>query len=171
MERRTDQYGQFLERPLLNMDASGMQQNLQLIIRSGEYHLLAVLNLDDRLLVRAEGELNTGYFQRVLRALGLIREALISRPILHEGEAIGRLDAVWLNKNIYVYLYFIPFLALLLKVMHYYMRQTFIQHDLERQIERARHRGDRAAVHDLTPYLLVLAAVLWLTLFRRRRTT
>ena len=43
--------------------------------------------------------------------------------------------------------------------------------DLERQIERARHRGDRAAVHDLTPYLLALAALLWLTLFRRRRTT
>ena len=134
MERRTDQYRQFLERPLLNMDAGGMQQDLQLIIRSGEYRLLAVLDLDDRLLVRAEGELNAGYFERSLTALGLIREASISRPILHEGEAIGRLDAVWLNKNIYVYLYFIPFLALLLKVMHYYMRQTFIQHGLERQV-------------------------------------
>jgi len=43
--------------------------------------------------------------------------------------------------------------------------------DLARQIERAQHRGDRAAVHDLTPYLLAIAALLWLTLFRRRRTT
>ena len=48
---------------------------------------------------------------------------------------------------------------------------TPINDDLERQIERARHRGDRAAVHDLSPYLLALAALLWLTLFRRRRTT
>jgi hypothetical protein len=42
--------------------------------------------------------------------------------------------------------------------------------DLARQIERARHRGDHAAVRDLTPYLLAVAALLWLTLFRRRRT-
>jgi len=48
---------------------------------------------------------------------------------------------------------------------------TSVVDDLERQIERARHRGDRASVHDLTPYLLALAALLWLTLFRRRRTT
>ncbi len=48
---------------------------------------------------------------------------------------------------------------------------TPVVDDLERQIERARHRGDRAAVHDLTPYLLALAALLWLTLFRQRRTT
>ena len=48
---------------------------------------------------------------------------------------------------------------------------TPVLDDLERQIERARHRGDRAAVHDLTPYLLSLAVLLWLTLFRRRRST
>ena len=53
----------------------------------------------------------------------------------------------------------------------YYDDLTPVVDYLEWQIERARHRGDRAAVHDLTPYLLALAAVLWLTLFRRRRTT
>lgn len=134
MDRRTDQYGQLLERPLQQVDGSGMQQDLQLIIRSGEYRSLAVLDLDGRLLSRAEGGLDRGYLARVLSAVGLIKEVSISRPILSAGVAIGHLEAIWLNKNIYVYLYFIPFLALLLKVMHYYMRQTFIQHDLERQV-------------------------------------
>ena len=43
--------------------------------------------------------------------------------------------------------------------------------DLAREIKRAQHRGDNAAVHDLTPYLLAVATLLWLSLFRRRRTT
>ena len=47
---------------------------------------------------------------------------------------------------------------------------TTVVDALEREIERARNRGDRAAVHDLTPYLLGIAVLLWLTLFRRRRT-
>ena len=47
---------------------------------------------------------------------------------------------------------------------------AFAADDLARQIERARHRGDHAAVRDLTPYLLAVAALLWLPLFRRRRT-
>ena len=42
--------------------------------------------------------------------------------------------------------------------------------DLARQIDRARRGGDRAAVYDLTPYLLAVAALLWLTLFRQRQT-
>jgi len=48
---------------------------------------------------------------------------------------------------------------------------TFVVDDLEREIERAHHRGDNAGVHDLTPYLLGVAVLLWLALFRRRRTT
>ena len=48
---------------------------------------------------------------------------------------------------------------------------TSVIDDLEREIERAQHRGDNAAVHDLTPYLLGVAVLLWLALFRRRRTT
>jgi hypothetical protein len=42
--------------------------------------------------------------------------------------------------------------------------------DLARQIERARRHGDLAAIHDLTPYVLGLSALLWLALFRRRRS-
>ena len=48
---------------------------------------------------------------------------------------------------------------------------TSVIDDLEREIERAQHRGDNAAVYDLTPYLLGVAVLLWLALFRRRRTT
>ena len=43
--------------------------------------------------------------------------------------------------------------------------------DLEGEIKRAQHRGDYSTVHDLTPYLLGIAVLLWLVLFRRRRTT
>ena len=48
---------------------------------------------------------------------------------------------------------------------------TSVIDDLEREIERAQHRGDNAAVYDLTPYLLGVAVLLWLALFRRRRST
>ncbi|MDP6012256.1 MAG: hypothetical protein QF629_01735 [Alphaproteobacteria bacterium] len=42
--------------------------------------------------------------------------------------------------------------------------------DLARQIDRARRDGDRAAIHDLTPYVLGLSVLLWLAQFRRRRS-
>jgi len=48
---------------------------------------------------------------------------------------------------------------------------TSIINDLEREIERAKHRSDNSTVYDLTPYLLGIAVLLWLTLFRRRSTT
>tara|TARA_B100001123_G_scaffold212430_1_gene239910 strand:- start:1506 stop:2363 length:858 start_codon:yes stop_codon:yes gene_type:complete len=48
---------------------------------------------------------------------------------------------------------------------------TSVIDDLEGEIKRAQHRGDNSAVHDLTPYLLGVAVLLWLTIFRRRRTT
>ena len=75
-----------------------------------------------------------GVLDRALSAVSLIRLQSLSQDVTVAGESVGRIDAQWINRNIYAYVYLAAFLILAVKSGQYYGRQSRIQRDLERQV-------------------------------------
>ena len=128
---RTHRYGQFLEMPLWNLDERSARENLNLIARTGEYGAIAVYHQDGTPFVRVDGERNPGPFDRLFGALGVVRSMPLSQPILYGGQPIGRIDAIWVNRNIFAYLYGLAFCLLGAMIIRYYVQLAQSRYLLE----------------------------------------
>ncbi|HRE25170.1 MAG TPA: histidine kinase [Anaerolineales bacterium] len=83
---------------------------------------------------------------RTLIALELIRRMEITAVVAHQGRAIGSIQAIWLNKNIYVYFYALILIALVAGIFWLYWRILHSNRELEVAIQRRTAELARANV-------------------------
>ena len=127
-------YGDLLVGDLETLDQDGAHRSARLIVLPGEFAFLEIADADGRTLARVEGDGPSGVLDGALAVVRLIRLQKLSQEIYIAGEAVGRIDAQWINRNVYAYFYLAAFLILLAKSVQYYTRQSRIQRDLERQV-------------------------------------
>ena len=131
MQAKTHRYGQFLEIPLWNLNESSARETLNLIARTEEYSTIVVYLEDGSPFVRVVETRRSGPIDLLFGALELVRKVPLSQPILYNGRRIGRIDATWTNRNIYVYLYTLVFCLLAATVVRYYLRLAQSRRELE----------------------------------------
>lgn len=115
----TERYAQFLGPPLWNIDAAAGRECANLITSSGGYASVTVFHLDGELFVSSGPVGGTvAKLERRFSKLGLIRLEPFTATVNYHGEEIGRIEAVWVNRNIFIYLYSaIVFLLLILLIV------------------------------------------------------
>jgi signal transduction histidine kinase len=125
------QYGRFLEIPLWNLDQKSGSENILLIYRSGEYRSIAVFHPDGEKFASVKRGFDEGPLDRLLTSLNLIRDYAITQPIVYKGQTIGRIEAICVNSNFYVYIYALFSLLLLAKISQYYYNLAHSRGELE----------------------------------------
>ena len=131
---KLERYGDMLAPEVESLDRPGADRSARLIVLLGDFAALDIVDADGRRFVQVKGDGPDGVLDRALSAIGLIRLQNLSQEVVVAGASVGRINAQWINRNIYAYLYLAAFLILLVKSGQYYGRQSRIQRDLERQV-------------------------------------
>ena len=111
VQHRSEQYADFLSTPLWQMDEKTCFDYLTLITEIEPYSEFRVLHADGSEFVHVKQQSEHSFLETPLRKLGLIRNRPMSAPIYYAAEPIGRIDSLWNNRNIYLYLALAPLLA------------------------------------------------------------
>jgi serine phosphatase RsbU (regulator of sigma subunit)/PAS domain-containing protein len=142
---RTDEYARFLATHLWNIDKDSGKQYVDLIARAGDYRSFRVIHADGEPFVGASGEEREGNLDDFLRYVGLVREVRLQSSIDYQGTRIGSVEAYWVNRNVYTYLYLLPILlfALVALVLAGFFRRA----RQERQLAERALAESRARLH------------------------
>ena len=122
MEQRTESVANFLATPLNQVDPTTCRDHLLLISEVEPYQGFQVYKDDGTSFIEVGRGSKATFIEKPLRALRLIRDVPLSSLILYEGRSIGRLEALWINQNVYFYMGLLPLLAtiaLAIIVSHY----------------------------------------------------
>lgn len=153
IQAKTHRFGQFLEIPLWNLNETSARETLNLIARTGEFGAIVVYLEDGTPFVRTQETRSSGPIDLLFSALQLVRHVPLSQPIFYNGRPIGRIDATWTNRNIYVYLYTLIFCLLVATVAGYYLRLNQSRRELEKNNQtlslevRERQRAESQLQH------------------------
>lgn len=103
---------------------------LTLIVAQQDYERFSITTNDGFNFIDVQGQPHTA-FDRALIALNLIRRVEITTDIQYKGEIIGKISAIWLNKNVFVYFYALIVMVLLAGVFGLYRRILQSKRQLE----------------------------------------
>ena len=165
LQDKVDQYSRFAEIPIWNLDEESANQYSRLIGKAGGYPSVVIYLNDGEVFVSIIDEPQMGPVDSFLASIGLIREAEVFSRIIHKGQAIGRINIVWINKNIYTYLSVALVLFLFIKLMQYSMHLVQSRRDLARnnralQKENAeRKRAERALADEKERLAVTLQSI------------
>ena len=145
VEDRTRQYARFLRIPLWNLNQSELEQAARFMSKAGGYSAVSIYYPDGQPFVRVEEDHLAGSLDGFLARLGLIRDQSIGLPIAHRGQAIGRVEAAWVNNSIYTYIYALILLTLAGVAAQYHLGLAHSRGQLEiRNLELKRQVSQRA---------------------------
>ena len=128
-------YAGVISNSLWHFEPQAPTDYLTLIVGEQDYERFRVITNDGLDFVDVQSK-QPDTFTSLLVALKLIRRVEITADILYEGEAIGEIDAIWLNKNIYIYFYALILVVLLVGVFGLYWRILRSNRELEMGVER-----------------------------------
>jgi PAS domain-containing protein len=134
----TERYARFLAPPLWNIDEAAGREYARLIASLGGYSSVRVYHSDGELFISAKAVTSESSLDKFLSSIGMIKRVPYSAPVTYRGEAIGRIEAVWIDRNIYLYLYVGVVLVLLLVLVS--LANFF------RAVARQRARAEQALV-------------------------
>ncbi len=108
---------------------------LSLIADEQDYERLRVITTDGLDFVDIQSN-RSDALTRLLLAAGLIRRVEITAVIPYQGEIIGEIYAVWVNKNVYIYFYALILIVLSAGIFWLYGRILQSNRELEAGIQR-----------------------------------
>lgn len=100
----TQHYARTLAPLLWEVDTETAQEYLAIILTTHPYGCISVVHDEGASFARASSDARENSIERLLRMARLIRDEPITVPITYQGLLIGRVEATWINRNIYVYL-------------------------------------------------------------------
>ncbi len=106
---------------LWNFHYQGAAEYLKLVANSDNYKALVVMDLGGEVFHKTGAD-QPELLDRVLIHLHLIPEVNLSSDVKYNGNVIGRIEAVWLPRTIYVHAYVLFALAMFITVIHLYFR-------------------------------------------------
>lgn len=103
---QTDQFAQFIAPLMWSVDEPSAKQYLEVISRVGGYRAIEAEHENGDSFVSYRSESQPGIVEKTLRSLGLVRERTFVSDVSYQGVPIGRIRALWLNPNLFTYVYF-----------------------------------------------------------------
>ena len=118
---KIDEHAVIIADSLWNFHYQGAAEYLKLVANSHNYKTLTVMDHSGEVFQKTGAD-QPGPIDRVLIKLKLIPEVNLSSGVEYDGNIIGRIDAVWLSRTIYVHAYALFALVMLVTVIHLYFR-------------------------------------------------
>lgn len=97
-------YANLLAPHLWEVDEKAARDFLNLILTTDNHSSVSVVHANGELFVRELSRVEPGRLEQLLRWLGLVRDRWLFSNINHEGDHIGRVEAEWINRNVYTYI-------------------------------------------------------------------
>jgi signal transduction histidine kinase len=123
-------YAGVISNSLWHFEPQAPTDYLTLIVAQQDYESFRVLTDDGLSFVDVQNNQHTA-LTTLLLALKLIKRVEITTPIKYNGEIIGEINAIWLNKNIYTYFYALIVFGLLIGIIGLYSRILQSNRELE----------------------------------------
>lgn len=129
-------HARIIEDAMWNYNHQGVQEYLTLAAFSDRYESLTAFHQNGDIFQKIKGEPIAG-LDRLLIATHLMPRVQLASHVQHDGNVIGRVEAIWLPKTIYMHAYVFFALVLVFVIMHLYLRLHKSKTRLE---ERVRER-------------------------------
>ncbi len=97
-------YSRWFDKPLWQVDRLGADEFLSLFVGQDGMEEISIYHNDGELFARRQQPRRDGRLAKAFHFLGLIRQEWLQAHVIHEGQRIGYIEAVWLNHNIYIYM-------------------------------------------------------------------
>ncbi len=127
-------YAGVISHSLWHFEPKAPTDYLTLIVAEQNYESFKVLTEDGISFLDVQNNRHTT-FTNLLITMGLIKRVEITADIKHNGEIIGKITAIWLNKNIFVYFYALIVIILLIGVVGLYSRILRSNRELEIRVQ------------------------------------
>jgi two-component system nitrate/nitrite sensor histidine kinase NarX len=128
-------YAGVISNSLWHFEPQAPTNYLTLTVDEQDYERVRVITEDGLDFVNVESSQPDALTSLVI-ALKLIRRVEITADIHYQGEIIGKINAIWLNKNIYIYFYVLIVVSLLVGVFWLYWRILQSNRELEMGVQR-----------------------------------
>jgi signal transduction histidine kinase len=128
-------YAGVISNSLWNLESLAPTNYLTLIVDEQDYEQIKVFRDDGIIFVDIQTS-NSDALTSIFVTLKLIRRIEISTAIIYKGLIIGKISAIWLNKNIFIYFYALLVVVLLIGVFSLYWRILQSNHELEIGVQK-----------------------------------
>jgi PAS domain S-box-containing protein len=135
-QSRIDTHARIIEDAMWNYNHQGIQEYLKLAAFSDRYESLTVNHQNGEAFQEINGEPATG-LDRLLIDVRLMPRVQLSATVQHQGDTIGRMEAVWIPETIYMHAYVFFALVMVFVSIQLYLRLLKSKTRLE---ERVRER-------------------------------
>ena len=123
-------YASVISNSLWHFEPKAPTDYLTLLVSAGDFERFSVLTDDGLSFVDVQDSQHNP-ITNLLIALKLINRVEITADIQYEGLTIGKISAIWLNRNIFTYFYMLVVLSLLAGVVGLYSRILQSNRELE----------------------------------------
>lgn len=135
-QSRIDTHARIIEDAMWNYNHQGVHEYLKLAAFSDSYESLRVSHHNGETFQEINGEAVAG-LDSLLTAVGLMPRVLLNARVQHRGNTIGRMEAVWIPKTVYMHVYVFFALVMVFVIIQLYLRLLISKTRLE---ERVRER-------------------------------
>jgi len=127
---------------LWNFNPQGASEYLSLACKSNNYNYLVVTDTKGAIFQKIVGEgVNKG--ESLFISLGLVPEVRLKSNIVHGGQTIGRIEAIWNCDTLYLHVYILLALTMVYAICHLYLNLLQSKQMLkDRVLERTKDLND-----------------------------
>ena len=133
-QSRIDTHARIIEDAMWNYNQQGVQEYLKLAAFSDHYESLKVTHQNGDPFQEIHREQATG-IDRLLIAIHLMPRVQLTAQVLHQGNIIGRMEAVWVPETIYMHAYVFFALVMVFVIMQLYLRLLKSNTRLEERVK------------------------------------
>jgi PAS domain S-box-containing protein len=133
-QTRMDTHAQVIAENLWNFNLKGVKEYLILASKSENYKVIRITDHEGRIFQEVAATDQKG-MDRFLDSLGLIPHVTFTSPVLHKKSIIGKIDAIWYCKTIYIYVYVLFAIGLLIAIFFLYLRLLKAKQELEEKVQ------------------------------------
>jgi PAS domain S-box-containing protein len=133
-QSRLGTHARIIEDAMWNYNRQGGHEYLKLAAFSDRYESLKVTHHNGDLFQEIHREPATG-LDRLLIAIRLMPRVPLKTHVLHQGDIIGRMEAVWIPKTIYMHAYVFFALVMVYMIMQLYLRLLKSNTRLEERVK------------------------------------
>ncbi|MCB2147058.1 MAG: response regulator [Deltaproteobacteria bacterium] len=133
-QSRIDTHARIIEDAMWNYNQQGVQEYLKLAAFSDHYESLTVTHHNGDPFQEIHREPATG-LDRLLMAVHLMPRVQLNAQVYHQGNIIGRMEAVWVPETIYMHAYVFFALVMVFVIMQLYLRLLKSNTRLEERVK------------------------------------
>lgn len=134
-ENEMERHAKVIEEDFWALDAQGPLNYLTLVSERESFGSLSIYGLDGEEFLHIDEPQFTG-LDLFLDNIGLIPQTIMQFDIVHKGELIGYLTAIYRSKNIYIYFYAFIVFILIYFVIILFLKTVGDKHQLETRVRR-----------------------------------